>query len=129
MIRVWRTLRPRRKTQIILNGFISLLSGLAEMFSLAALAPFLTLLTDPRSIWSIEIVKRFSSTLGFESPTELLLPVTLVFIFGALLAASIRLLNLWLNCRLAAIIGSDISHKAYKRTLYQPYEYHLKNNL
>lgn len=126
--RVWRTLRPRRKTQIILNGFISLLSGLAEMFSLAALAPFLTLLTDPRSIWSIGIVKRFSLTLGFESPTELLLPVTLVFIFGALLAASIRLLNLWLNCRLAAIIGSDISHKAYKKTLYQPYEFHLKNN-
>jgi ATP-binding cassette subfamily B protein len=42
--------------------------------------------------------------------------------------AAVRLLNLWLNGRLAAAIGSDLSCDAYKRTLYQPYAVHVQHN-
>ena len=31
-------------------------------------------------------------------------------------------INLWTNCRLASLIGSDISCKAYEKTLYQKYK-------
>ena len=44
------------------------------------------------------------------------------------MAGLIRLLNLWLNGRLAAAIGTDLSCEAYKRTLYQPYSVHLQRN-
>ena len=47
---------------------------------------------------------------------------------AVVLAALIRLLNLWLNGRLAAAIGSDLSFEAYRRTLYQPYSVHLQRN-
>ena len=46
----------------------------------------------------------------------------------ALAAGGIRLFNLWLNGRLAAAIGSDLSCEAFRRTIYQPYEVHLKRN-
>ena len=38
---------------------------------------------------------------GFTQASELLLPVTLVFAVAAVLAALVRLSNLWLNGRLA----------------------------
>ena len=40
----------------------------------------------------------------------------------------VRLFNLWINGRLSAYIGSDLSLEAYRRTLYQPYEIHLDRN-
>ena len=57
---------------------------------------------------------------GFTIASELLLPVTLLFAAAAVLAAFIRLVNLRLNGRLAAAVGSDLSYEAYRRTLYQP---------
>ena len=45
-----------------------------------------------------------------------LLPATLAFAAAAVLAALIRLANLWLNGRLAAAVGSDLSCEAYRRT-------------
>ena len=47
---------------------------------------------------------------------------------AALLTALIRLANLWLNGRLAAAVGSDLSCEAYRRTLYQPYGVHVQRN-
>ena len=47
---------------------------------------------------------------------------------AAVLAALVRLSNLWLNGRLAAAVGSDMSCEAYRRTLYQPYEVHVQRN-
>ena len=43
-----------------------------------------------------------------------------------ILASIIRISNLWINGRLAADIGSDLSCESYMRTLFQPYEFHLK---
>ena len=44
------------------------------------------------------------------------------------IAASIRLINLWLHGRVAAAIGSDLSNQVYLRTLFQPYLTHISNN-
>ena len=69
---------------------------------------------------------------GFTQASELLLPVTLVFAVAAVLAALVRLSNLWLNGRLAdqrrVAVGSDLSCEAYRRTLYQPYGVHVQRN-
>ena len=36
--------------------------------------------------------------------------------------------ELWLNGRLAAAVGSDLSCECYRRTLYQPYGVHVQRN-
>ena len=43
-------------------------------------------------------------------------------------AALLRLINLWINSRLAASIGLDLSCKLYKIILSQPYEFFAKTN-
>ena len=105
-----------------------LVSGLAELISLGAVLPFLAMLSDPQRLWQYSLVQELARQVGFSEPSQLLIPATLGFVSATLLAAIIRLSNLWLNGRLAAAIGSDLSCEAYRRTLLQPYDVHIQRN-
>ena len=111
----------RRRIQLGLLLLVMLGSGVSELLSLGAVLPFLVVLSDPDSLWSLPIVRNAAIFLDIESSSQLLLPATLVFASAVIIAALIRLLNLWFNRRLAAEIGSDLSCESYRRTLYQPY--------
>lgn len=105
-----------------------LASGIAELVSLGAVLPFLGMLSDPELLWQQPLVQDYASRFGYSQADQLMMPATLAFAIAAVLAASIRLMNLWLNGRLAAAVGSDLSCEAYLRTLYQPYEVHVQRN-
>jgi len=107
---------------------VMLASGGAELVSLGAVLPFLAVLSDPGRLWQQPLVQSLAARLGFMEASELLLPATLAFAVAAVLAAVVRLTNLWLNGRLAAAVGSDLSCEAYRRTLYQPYGVHVQRN-
>ena len=103
-------------------------SGAAELVSLGAVLPFLAVLTSPEQLWQEPLVQALSLRLGFSAPVHLVLPASIIFAVSAVLAALIRLYNLWLNGRIAAAVGSDLACEAYKRTLYQPFSVHLQRN-
>ena len=74
------------------------------------------------------LVQRIVLDYGIRDSSQLLLLVTALFVVAALIAALVRITNLWVYVRLAAAIGSDFSCEAYRRTLYQPYSVHLSRN-
>lgn len=123
-----RHLSRRRRWQLGGLLLVMLASGGAELLSLAAVLPFLAVLSDPQQLWRQPLMQALAQRAGITSAQELLLPICLAFALAALLAAGVRLLNLWLNGRLAAAIGSDLSCEAYRRTLHQPYRVHLSRN-
>ena len=125
---LWGHLSLRRRIQLVLLLVVMLASGVAELVSLGAVVPFLAVLSDPERLWQQELVQDLAPQLGFTQSSELVLPATLAFAFGAVVAALIRLTNLWLNGRLVAAVGYDLSCEAYKRTLYQPYSVHVRRN-
>ena len=119
-------LSTRRKRQLLALSCISLCAAGAELISLGSVLPFLGILINPDSIWNESWVQSISKPLGLVSSDQLLLPAALAFSLAALMAASVRLLNLWLGGCLAAAIGSDLSCEAYRKTLYQPYDAHIQ---
>ena len=125
---LWAHLARRRRLQLGVLLLVMLASSVAEVLSLAAVLPFLAVLANPEGLWNQPLVQQWAPLLGIASAEALLLPITVVFAVAALAAGAIRLLNLWLNGRLAAAIGSDLSCEAYRRTLYQPYAVHLARN-
>ena len=125
---LWTHLARRRRLQLGVLLLVMLASSVAEVLSLAAVLPFLAVLANPEGLWGQPLVQQWAPRLGFANAQELLLPITIAFAVAALAAGAIRLLNLWLNGRLAAAIGSDLSCEAYRRTLYQPYAVHLARN-
>ena len=125
---LWGYLGQRRRIQLGLLLLVMLANSVAEILSLAAVLPFLAVLANPEGFWSQPHLQKWAPRLGITNAEELLLPITIAFVLAALAAGAIRLLNLWLNGRLAAAIGSDLSCEAYRRTLYQPYAAHLARN-
>ena len=128
LYQIWGHLSRRRRFQLALMMIVMLSSGLAELLSLGAVLPFLAVLSDPLQLWQQPWIQWLVLRVGVNQPNQLVIPVTLAFALAAVLAAVIRLLNFWLNGRLAAAVGSDLSSEAYLRTLYQPYQVHVRRN-
>jgi ABC-type multidrug transport system fused ATPase/permease subunit len=126
--RIWCHLSRRRCLQLAVLLLVMLASGLAELVSLGAVLPFLAVLSNPQHLWQQPLIQGLALRVGYSQPQQLVLPATAAFALAAVLASLIRLLNLWLNGRLAAAVGSDLSCEAYRRTLYQPYQVHVQRN-
>lgn len=121
-------LTRRRHMQLSSLFIIMLASGGAEFVSIGAVLPFLAVLTNPERLWHQSLVQELAASMGWTKSSQLLFPATLAFAATAVVATLVQLLFLWLNSRLAAAIGSDLSCEAYRRTIYQPYSVHVKSN-
>jgi ABC-type multidrug transport system fused ATPase/permease subunit len=126
--RLWRQLSLRRRYQLLGVAGLILASSLAEMLSLGAVVPFLSVLAEPQQIWRSTAVQWLAHWLGWQQTSDLVWPFCLAFAAAALLAAIVRLTALQGSIRLAQAIGSDLSIEVYRRTLYQPYAVHLQRN-
>ena len=128
LLGIWGHLSRLRRYQLVLLLVVMLAGGGAEMVSLGAVLPFLAVFSDPELLWQQPFTQAMAGLLGFTQASQLLLPATLMFAVAAVLAALIRLTNLWFIGRLTAAVGSDLSCEAYRRTLYQPYGVHVQRN-
>lgn len=128
VIRLWRHLTKKRKRQMGFTLLLMVISAFSELISLGAVIPFIGVLTAPDKVFNRPVVRELAKSLGITSPTQLVLPLVLVFILAALASGTLRLLLLWASTRLSHAIGADLSFEAYKRTLYQPYKIHVSRN-
>ncbi|WP_368639835.1 ABC transporter ATP-binding protein [Castellaniella ginsengisoli] len=124
----WSHLTVRRKRQLGVLVVLMVLASFAEVLSLGAVLPFLGVLTQPDEVFSHPAIQPLLSWLHITNPQSLLLPITLSFIFAALLAGGMRLLLLYVQTKLSFVIGADFSYQIYRRTLYQPYAVHVSRN-
>ncbi len=126
--RLWRHISPRRRGQFALLLALMLLTSFAEILSIGAVLPFLGALTEPERIFEMQIAQPILQSLKLTEPTQLLLPLTIVFGAAALIAGAMRLILLWASTRLSFATGSDLSINIYRRTLYQSYAVHCARN-
>ena len=110
---IWKYLSYRRRVQLGMLLVVMVGSGTAELISLSAVFPFLAVISSPDKLWQQPFVQDFATRLGYSESSQIILPVTFIFAVTAVITAVIRLGNLWLNGRLAAAIGSDLSCEAY----------------
>jgi ABC-type multidrug transport system fused ATPase/permease subunit len=118
----------RRKRQLFLVLSLMLLGAFAEIVTLGALLPFLALLADPGNVASYPLVEKIIGVLGWSAPERILMPFALFFAGVAIVAAAIRLLLSWTVQRFVFQLGHDLSVEVYRRTLCQPYYYHISKN-
>ena len=104
------------------------IASFAEVLSIGAVLPFLGVLTSPERIFEHHLAQPFFQLLQIQSPQDLLLPFTLIFITAAIFAGLARIALLWVQTRLSMAIGADFSVQVYERTLYQPYSLHVSRN-
>ncbi len=128
ILRLWRHLQPRRRKQFLAVSLLMLVSALAEVVTLGAVLPLITVLVEPERVLQYELVADLAQMVGITRSEELVIPIVIMFVAGALLAAAIRLAVVTVSTRLTVAVGADFSAEAYERTLYQPYSTHLSRN-
>jgi ATP-binding cassette, subfamily B, bacterial PglK len=112
-----------------------LIASFAEIISVSAVLPFLGVLTSPEQVFNHPLMQTLLDTVSrvfsMKVPTEssqIILPLTIIFIIAALVAGTIRLLLLYAITRFSYATGADISINIYRRTLYQKYSVHVSRN-
>jgi ATP-binding cassette subfamily B protein len=126
--KLWPYLSKGRKKQFLLLFILMMLASLAEVVSLGAVLPFLGVITNPEQVYQYQFLQSVIKILQITSPDQLILPVTLGFIFAVLFAGAIRLILLYVMTRLSYATGADLSINIYRRTLYQEYAVHVARN-
>jgi len=107
---------------------LMLLTSIAEIVSIGAILPFLSILTLPEQFFKLPFSQLLVNLLNLTEPAQLLLPLAFIFIGSILLAGAMRLTLLWFSTRLTFATGKDLSTNIYRRTLYQSYEVHCSRN-
>ena len=125
---LWNFLESKRKYQLFFTLCLMILTSIFELFSLASLIPFISVLINPEQVLDIGIINLILNFFNISSREEIILFCTLIFISIALISSTIRILSLWCNTRVVALVGNDLSCLAYQKTLHQKYQTHISRN-
>jgi len=126
--KLWKHLTKRRKIQFFLLLVLMILTSIMEVVSIGAIVPFLGVLTSPEKIYQIQLAQPLIQILGLTNPSQLLLPLTVIFVTVILISSIVRILLLYVSTRLTYSTGTDLSVKIYRLTLYQDYLTHTSRN-
>lgn len=125
--RLLRHVSPRRRWQLAGLVLLMLLGAASEMATLGAVVPSLGLLANPGLADQYPMIGRTLVGLGIES-ANLVLAAGILFGLIAVVAAAIRMLLMWVLYRFTFGLGADLGGEVYRRTLYQPYAWHVSRN-
>ena len=126
--RLWFHISIARKTQLALLLALIILTSLSEVISIGAVLPFLAVLSSPKVMFDNSYAQPLIQLLNLKNPDELLMPLTVIFSVAIIISGTLRIMLLWAQTRISFAIGSDLSFKVYRKTLFQPYEVHLSRN-
>ncbi len=113
--------------KLALLVFIMVLSAFAEIFSIGAILPFISILSNPNYLYDSELFGLFSDSFLFGKISPITF-FTLLFVFGIVVSTSLRLALLWLNAHITFHMGKKLSVKVYKSLLYRSYQEHISEN-
>jgi ABC-type multidrug transport system fused ATPase/permease subunit len=125
---LYKHLPAHRHWQVMGLIVFMLVGALAELATLGAVLPFLALMTDPSAIARFPVVVTVFSHVGLDIGANLMLYVTLLFGIAASVAALVRIALNWFSYRLTYAIGIDLGVEVYRRTLHQPFSFHVSRN-
>lgn len=126
--KLWFHVSKKKKLQFNLLFILIIISSFAEIISIGAIIPFLSILTSPEYIFVHPTAQPIIQYLEISNPKQLLLPITIAFCFAILLSGLVRTLLSWANIKLSFGLGADLSMKIYRNALYQPYSFHISHN-
>ena len=98
----------------MINAFLVMLfTSLAEILLYHPLF-LLSSISNQQNLSENKIIVMILNFFNLNSQDNLILYSSIIFILAILISSSFRLLNIWLNARLAAVIGSDFILKLMK---------------
>jgi ABC-type multidrug transport system fused ATPase/permease subunit len=127
-LKLWKHISYQRKNQLYLLLFLMIVSSFIEILSIGAVIPFLAIISSPEILFSKPIFNNAIIFLGLNDKNDLILFFSIFFCSAVLISCFFRLYLLKFTTKLAFLIGTDLSFLAYKKTLHQPFLFHVSRN-
>jgi ABC-type multidrug transport system fused ATPase/permease subunit len=127
LLRLYRFLSPARRRNFLAVLALMLAGALAELVAIASVVPFLSLLAGGE-LPPLRLLTGLFEAAGADTRGEQLVAASLLFMAAALLAGAIRLQLAWSTQNFVLTLGHELAVEIQRRTLAQPYSYHVARN-
>jgi len=126
IVTIYHQLSPATRRRFGAVCMLMPATAAAEMLMVAAIVPFLAIIgeTGPQE----GMLGNMRAWLGGILPVGSLTVAALLFIFAALVGASLRLLLSWSSLRFSAEMGHELTMAIQRRLLHQPYLFHVSTH-
>ena len=118
----------KRKIQFVLTLLSIVTNSFFEIIALAAVVPFLSVLSSPQTFMQSSTARKFAPLLGVSDAAQAVTLVCVSFATITVISAAIRTLTIVVNSKFTLALGADLSQIVFDRTLHQPYSSHAKQN-
>lgn len=124
---VFRFMSPARRRQFAFVLMLMLAGAVAELVTLGAVLPFLSLLANPAHA-GVGAGARLFDILGADTYARRLAAAAALLAAAAIAAGAVRLQLAWSSQRFVYGLGHEISVEIQRRVLSQPYSWHIAHN-
>jgi ATP-binding cassette, subfamily B, bacterial PglK len=128
LVKLLRFLSPARRRQFLWVLALMLLGAFAELVAIASVVPFLSLLAGDARQELFPWLNTLFESVGAEARREQLIAASLLFMSAALVAGAFRLQLAWSTQNFVLSLGHELAVEIQRRTLAQPYLYHVSRN-
>ena len=128
IFRLFLLIKPSKRKKIYLILFFMLANGFAEMITLASFLPFIMIISNPGEFKNLRYFSDLINLFGFDNNINISLIISFIIGFAITISGCLRLLNVWINGRYSANVGTDLSSELFQQILYKPYEVHINEN-
>ena len=124
--RLLEIISKKRKNLFFISLFLILISTLLEILTIVLIAPFLSIVSGEatKEVYFFSFLNyiqiSFGKNLFFQISCFLVLIIGLSMIF--------RILTIFIQYKLSAIISSEISLKVLNKSMKMPFQWHIKTN-
>lgn len=128
LVHIFNILTQKRKIQILLLVFVTLITVLAELVSIASVIPFIEFLTDSDAIKNYNLINEILKFLNLNTQKEIIFFLTSLFIFIFFLSTLLKIILTLISSRVVYNIGHELSSHLIRSLLNKPYSKFLSYN-
>ena len=119
---------PARRRNFLSVLALMLLGAIMELVAIGSVVPFLSLLAGVPGQSDFSWIDRLFEAAGADSRDERLIAASVLLIAAALAAGAVRLQLAWSTQHFVLSLGHEVAVEIQRRTLAQPYSYHVSRN-
>ncbi|WP_209426855.1 ABC transporter ATP-binding protein [Pararhodobacter sp. SW119] len=125
---VWEVLDRTERRRFLMLMALAVLAGLLEMVGIAAILPFLQVVSDPEIISRNVYLDWLNTTLAFESTRSFSIFLGVAVLILVLISLTVRALTMYATTRFGVMRAFSISSRLLERYLHQPYIWFLSRH-
>ena len=125
---LYRFMTPARRRKFLRLLALMLLGATAELLAIGAVVPFLALLAGQSGAPHFALVDSLFKAVGAYGRDQQLIAASLLFMGAAMAAGALRLQLAWSTQSFVLGLGHELAVEIQRRTLAQPYAYHVSRN-